>query len=317
MVFSCKGKQSLTKDEMTDSVATAGPVFMEDSAYEYCAKQCAFGPRIMNSVAHDNCGKWIVDKFRSFGLDVIEQKAELRGYDDTPLNATNIIAQYKPEAERRVIVCAHWDARPWADNDPDEKNHKTPIDAANDGASGVGVMLEIARLLQTDTLSYGVDFICFDAEDWGLPTWATWFDGVSEGTWSLGSQYWGNHLHKEGYKAEYGILLDMVGGIGAQFLLEQGSTEYAPEPQKLVWEAARTAGYSGFFPMEKGGSVIDDHLSVCAYAGIPCVDVIPCFWDGYRSSFGPTWHTVNDNMQNLSKETLKAVGQTIVQVLYQ
>ncbi|MCQ2243011.1 MAG: M28 family peptidase, partial [Bacteroidaceae bacterium] len=147
-LLSCKGKQTVTQEDNTDSVRQVGPAFMEDSAYSYCAQQCDFGPRTMNSKAHDDCRQWIVDKFASFGMEVIQQNAVLNGYDGTPLKSTNIIAQYKPELESRILLCAHWDARPWADNDPDEANHKTAIDAANDGASGVAVMLEIARLLQ-------------------------------------------------------------------------------------------------------------------------------------------------------------------------
>lgn len=315
-VLSCKGKQTVTQEDNTDSVQQVGSVFMEDSAYAYCAKQCDFGPRTMNSKAHDDCRQWIVDKFASFGMEVIQQNAMLKGYDGTQLNSTNIIAQYKPELESRILLCAHWDARPWADNDPDEANHKTAIDAANDGASGVAVMLEIARLLQKDSLSYGVDFICFDAEDWGLPQWEVPTDNSDE-TWALGAQYWSTHPHKEGYKANCGILLDMVGGNGAQFCFELFSKQKAESVQQVVWGAASTAGYGSFFPYKDGGYITDDHLPINENLNIPCIDIIPYYPDCEQSSFGPTWHTVNDNMQNISKETLKAVGQTLVQVLYQ
>lgn len=316
-MFSCKGNKAVTESESIDTVALCGPIFSDDSAYAFCAKQCEFGPRVMNSKAHEDCRQWIAEKFRSFGLEVIEQNAKLMGYDGTSLNSTNIIAQYNPEADNRVLICAHWDARPWADNDPDEANHKTAIDAANDGASGVAVMLELARLLQKDSLSYGVDFICFDAEDWGLPQWEEEYLGNSEDTWALGAQYWSEHPHKEGYKANCGVLLDMVGGAGARFYFELYSKQAAPSVQQTVWAAARTTGYSNYFPMEDGGYITDDHVPVIKNAGIPCIDIIPYYPDCEQSSFGPTWHTVNDNMQNISKETLKAVGQTLVQVLYQ
>lgn len=314
--FSCKGSKSTAEGESKDTVAAIKIDFSEDSAFLYCEKQCDFGPRIMNSKAHDDCRQWIADKFRSFGMDVIEQNTDLTGYDGTMLKSTNIIAQYNPEAEKRILLCAHWDARPWADNDPDEANHKTAIDAANDGASGVGVMLEIARLLQRDSLSYGVDFICFDAEDWGIPQWEDPIEN-SEATWALGAQYWSTHPHKEGYKANCGILLDMVGGNGAQFCFELFSKQSAEAVQQVVWAAASTAGYGSFFPYKDGGYITDDHLPVIQNLGIPCIDIIPYYPECEQSSFGPTWHTVNDNMQNISKETLKAVGQTLVQVLYQ
>ena len=157
------------KKTMSETEKPVGPQFSADSAYTFCQQQCDFGPRTMNSEAHEQCGQWIVEKFQGYGMDVTEQRATLKGFDGTPLQSNNIIARYQPEKEQRIMLCAHWDSRPWADNDPDEANHTKPVMAANDGASGVGVMLEIARLLQTDTCSLpiGIDFVCFDAEDWG------------------------------------------------------------------------------------------------------------------------------------------------------
>lgn len=146
-----KTKDSQTSDEdteMTETVAKpVGPAFNPDSAFAFTAKQCDFGPRVMNSEAHDRCGAWIVSKFKAYGCTVEEQKADLKGYDGTMLHSTNIIARFRPEAKRRVMLCAHWDARPWADNDPDSTNHRKPVMAANDGASGVAVMIEVARQL--------------------------------------------------------------------------------------------------------------------------------------------------------------------------
>ena len=135
----------------TDNVALqpVGPAFCADSAFAFCEKQCDFGPRTMNSQAHEDCGLWIMQKFSSYGLQVTPQHALLKGYDGTMLRATNIIASYRPELSDRILLCAHWDSRPWADNDPDEANWHQPVMAANDGASGVAIMLEIARLLNT------------------------------------------------------------------------------------------------------------------------------------------------------------------------
>ena len=314
--FSCKGSQGSTSNGNNDTDTAVSISFCEDSAYLYCAKQCEFGPRTMNSQAHDDCAKWIADKFRSFGMEVVEQNADLKGYDGTVLKSTNIIAQHNPDAPYRVLICAHWDARPWADNDPDEANHKKAIDAANDGASGVGVMLELARIIQQDSIGFGIDFICFDAEDWGLPQWEENYEGNSDETWALGAQYWSLHPHREAYKANFGVLLDMVGGNGAQFCFELFSKQAAELTQQLIWKAASTAGYSSFFPMKDGGYITDDHIPVIKNLQIPCVDIIPYYENCEQSSFGPTWHTVNDNMENISKETLKAVGQTLVQVLY-
>ena len=308
---------SLRKQAASSDVAVlqpVGPAFCADSAYAFCQKQCEFGPRTMNSKAHDDCEKWIVSKFSGFGLDVIPQKAVLKGYDGTSLNSTNIIASYRPDLTDRILLCAHWDSRPWADNDPDEANWKKPVMAANDGASGVGVMLEIARLLSSDTLKLGVDFICFDAEDWGIPQWSD--EAENGNSWALGAQYWSANTHVKGYKARFGILLDMVGGQGAQFYKEAMSVQYANHVVDKVWRAAQVVGYGSMFPTQQGPGITDDHLPVNTKARIPTIDIIPFYPNCEQSGFGPTWHTVNDDMSHIDKNTLQAVGQTLIQVLF-
>jgi hypothetical protein len=305
------------------TVDPKGPQFDADSALAFCYGQCAFGPRTMNSAAHDQCEAWIVDKFKQYGCEVKSQKADLKGYDGTILKSHNIIASYNPKATTRILLCAHWDSRPWADNDPDSTNWRKPIIAANDAASGVAVMIEIARLLQkaksTQNSSFniqhsiGVDFVCFDAEDWGTPQWADVADNGD--TWALGAQYFSKNL-PEGYEARYGILLDMVGGQGAQFYQESMSKQYAGEIVKKVWKAARQAGYGSYFPKSEGGMITDDHIPVNENAKIPTIDIIPYYPDCQQSSFGPTWHTLADDMEHIDKNTLKAVGQTLIQVLF-
>lgn len=313
VALSCgPGKKTV---QTTDEPIAVGPTFNADSAYRYCAEQCAFGPRTMNSEAHDRCGRWIADKFKEFGFGVVEQKTTLMGYDGTRLSATNIIASHKPELDDRVLVCAHWDSRPWADNDPDEANWRKPVMAANDGASGVAVMLELARLIQqADSIGVGIDFICFDAEDWGLPQWSE--EETDGSSWALGSAYWAQNLHKAGYLARFGILLDMVGGQGAQFYQEGVSLRYARSVVDMVWKAARAVGYGSYFPLQEGGMITDDHVNINQWANIPTIDIIPYYPDCPQSSFGPTWHTVNDDMDHIDKGTLQAVGQTLVQVIY-
>lgn len=309
----CKSPQA--KSELTAMHEPVGPAFNADSAYAFCQKQCDFGPRVMNSAAHERCGKWISDKFREFGCTVIEQRAALRGYDETLLKATNIIASYRPELTTRILLCAHWDSRPWADNDADERNWRKPIDAANDGASGVAVLLEIARLLQSsDSLQLGVDFICFDAEDWGTPQFAS--HQPEDGRWALGSRFWASNPHQPGYEARFGILLDMVGGSGARFFHEGFSKRYAQHVIDKVWTAAQTVGFGSYFPKANGGYVTDDHVPVNERLKIPTIDIIPYYPDCKESSFGHTWHTMADNMENIDKNTLRAVGQTVVQVLF-
>lgn len=314
VLASCK---STKKADATaeDTGIAVGPEFNADSAYAFCEKQCEFGPRTMNSEAHDKCGEWIVGKFKQYGCSVIEQKADLKAFDGTVLKSNNIIASYKPQLTTRILLCAHWDSRPWADNDPDSTNWQKPVMAANDGASGIALMLEVARLLQkADSLKVGVDFVCFDAEDWGAPQWSNVDD--SNDSWALGAQYWAAHPHKPNYEARFGILVDMVGGTGARFYQEGMSKEFAQQIVDKVWAAAQTAGYGSTFPKEQGGYVTDDHIPVNQTAKIPTVDIIPYYPNCQQSSFGPTWHTVSDTMDNIDKNTLKAVGQTVIQVLF-
>lgn len=316
IVCSCASCKSARKsaDAEPDTVELVGPKFCADSAYAFAARQCEFGARVMNSTAHDQCGEWIMAKFQSYGMKVEAQDAQLKGWDGTVLRSRNIIARFRPEQTTRILLCAHWDSRPWADNDPDSANWSKPVMAANDGASGVAVMLEVARALQSDTtLKVGVDFVCFDAEDWGTPQWASVPD--ESDTWALGAQYWAENI-PQGYEARYGVLLDMVGGMGAKFYQEAVSKQYAAEIVNKVWRTASQIGYGSFFPMKDGGMITDDHVPVNEKAGIPCIDIIPFYPDCQQSSFGPTWHTVNDTMDNIDVNVLEAVGQTVVQLLY-
>ncbi len=317
-----------TKKSQGEEQKAVSIAFCADSAYAFCAAQCQYGPRTMNSVAHEECGQWIAEKFRQYGFDVELQRADLKGYDGTILKSTNIIAKSRqltalatPHSQRensqqpRILICAHWDSRPWADNDPDSANWRKPVMAANDGASGVAVMLEIARLLQqNDSASVAVDFVCFDAEDWGTPQWENDSDGDS---WALGAQYWAANCPKQiANSYQYGILLDMVGGQSARFYQEYFSMKYARNIVEKVWQAASAAGYRSYFPAKDGGGVTDDHLPVNEKAGIPCIDIINHYPDCEQSNFGPTWHTINDDMQHIDKNTLQAVGQTLIQLLF-
>lgn len=310
------GCRSTKKDTAAADAAAqpAGPSFSADSAYSFTAAQCGFGPRTMNSAAHDKCAAWIADKFRQYGCEVTFQDAPLKGYDGTVLHSRNIIARHNPAAADRILLCAHYDSRPWADNDPDSANWRKPVMAANDGASGVAVMLEVARCLSADSLAgKGVDFVCLDAEDWGTPQWADVAD--SGDTWALGAQYFADNL-PDGHKPRFGMLLDMVGGQGARFYQEGVSKQYAPQVVAKVWAAARAAGYESFFPNADGGMITDDHVPLNQKAGIPTVDIINYYPDCEQSSFGPTWHTVSDDMQHIDPNTLKAVGQTVIQVIW-
>jgi hypothetical protein len=294
----------------TESVAV--PSFSPDSAYNYIQKQVSFGPRIPNTLSHQNCASYLADKLKNYGADVIEQKAELRAFDGTILHAVNIIGSFNTHQKNRILLFAHWDTRPWSDHDPDPKNYRTPLDGANDGASGVGVLLEIARQIGIKSPTTGVDIIFFDAEDYGAPSG---YQGDVEDSWCLGTQYWAENPHQPGYKAKYGILLDMVGAPDATFMREQISEYYAPDVVNKIWNYAAGLGFEKYFINKQGGAVTDDHLYVNKLAGIPSIDIIH-YSPQNKNGFGDYWHTTNDNMSNIDKNTLFAVGTTLMKVIY-
>ncbi|MCX6257685.1 MAG: M28 family peptidase [Bacteroidia bacterium] len=289
------------------------PAFNADSAFSYVKMQVDFGPRVPGSSAHQKCGDYLVSAFKKYGITVIEQKASVEAYDGSQLPMRNIIARINPESTNRIFIAAHWDCRPWADHSSNPQFRKKPIDGANDGASGVGVLLEIARLLKDKKIRIGLDLILFDDEDYGTPEFRK--DIEKEDSWCLGAQYWAQHPHVTGYYARYGILLDMVGGKNAVFCQEEYSKTVAHDVVDKVWNTAAKAGFSGSFSFDQGGRIIDDHLFINRIAHIPCIDIIQ-YDSGTDSGFNPVWHTENDNMKNIDPTTLKAVGQTLLEVIF-
>lgn len=286
------------------------PEFSADSAYLFVKKQVDFGPRVPNSDAHRKCAAWLAGEFRRMGLTVVEQKFQAQHYKGTMFNCVNIIGQYKPENPRRILYAAHWDSRMIADQDTKDQNK--PILGADDGGSGVGILLEMARLLQTQPADIGVDFVLFDAEDQGNDS----DDGQDHSaTWCLGAQHWAKNPHKAGYSAQFGILLDMVGGANPRFQKEGVSMQAAPGIVEKVWRTAASLGHSNAFVQEVGPGITDDHLFVIREARIPMIDIISRP-GSTQSGFVPHWHTHNDNMDAIDRTTLRAVGETCVAVLY-
>lgn len=290
------------------------PVFNADSAYVYVGKQLSFGPRVPNTKAHAQCAAYLTTELRKYAPEVIVQKGQVYAYDKTKLNFQNIIGSWKPESQNRVLLCAHWDSRPFADHDPDPANRRKPVDGANDGASGVGVLLEIARQISIKEPTVGIDIIFFDVEDYG-PHQEEPSDN-SPDHWGLGSQYWAKNPHRAGYNAKYGILLDMVGAAGATFYMEGISMQYASDIVKMVWTTANRIGYSSSFIFEKGGYITDDHLPINVIANIPTIDIIHQDRNT-ESGFYPFWHTTGDTYDKIDKHTLKIVGQTVMTVIYE
>jgi hypothetical protein len=315
LVLAFLGCASPSKDNSKQAVEVKQievPAFNADSALLYVQKQVEFGPRVPNTDAHAKCAVFLKEKLESFGAEVIVQEAELRAFDNTLLQAKNIIGQYNLSLKNRILLFAHWDSRPFADYCEDPSRRNDPILGANDGASGVGVLLEIARLLQYTELSVGVDIVFFDAEDYGTPAHLQVEDKGH--TWCLGSQYWARNPHEENYYAQYGILLDMVGAPNATFHQELFSLQYAPHIVQKVWNKASNLGYGSYFVYDRGGYITDDHLYVNQIRNIPCIDIIQ-YDPSSTTRFGSYWHTHKDNMDLVDKFTLKAVGQTVLDVV--
>ena len=313
LACSCGQKTVNNTSSVAQDYKQVSPDFNSDSAYHFVDKQVAFGPRVPNSEAHKACGDYLVAELERFGATVTQQKVDLKAFDGTILHARNIIGAFNPEKADRVLLFAHWDTRPFSDKDPDEKNYHTPVQGANDGASGVGVLLEVARILKEKAPDLGVDIIFFDAEDYGTPTFV--HDIPSGEGWCLGSEYWSKNPHAPGYKARFGILLDMVGAPDATFYKEAISRQYAQGIVEKVWGTARDLGYGKYFIDKNVGGITDDHVPVNENRGIPSVDIIHLDLNT-DSNFGWYHHTTKDDMNNVSKETLKAVGQTVLEVVY-
>lgn len=314
IMYSCGNKPANNQSASdTSAYVLKSPNFDADSAYNYVAKQVEFGFRIPNSPEHTSCGDYLVAELKRFGADVTEQKMIVTTYNGVKLNARNIIGSYGLDKSDRILLFAHWDTRPFSDQDSNPDNHNKPVLGANDAASGVGVLLEIARVIQQQSPTMGIDIIFFDAEDYGPASFAT---NVPEGMWwCLGSQYWSKNPHIQDYRARFGILLDMVGAPNATFYKEGYSNKYAGNVVGKIWGTASQLGYESHFPNKMGGYITDDHVPIIENMGIPCVDIIQ-YDNNTESGFGHYWHTVNDDMTNISKETLKAVGQTVLEVIY-
>lgn len=297
------------------STLAPAPAFQADSAYAYVAKQVSFGPRVPNTAAHRACGDFLIAKLKSLGAEVRVQEFESTAYDGKLLKLRNIIGSYNPTASNRILLAAHWDTRPFADKDA--SNPGTPSDGANDGASGVGVLLEVARTLHTapGPQGVGVDIIFFDGEDYGDAVGTASPQPGYEQTWCLGSQYWAKNKHQANYRANFGILLDMVGARGARFAIEENSRDFAPQVLNMVWKTAHQLGYSDYFVYEANGPITDDHVFMTK-AGIPSIDIIDFDPTSPDGTFGKYHHRHSDNMEIIDKNTLKAVGQTLVQVIF-
>lgn len=294
-------------DTTADQPQTVAAQFSADSAMLYLNRQCSFGPRVPNTPAHTKCAQWLESELRRHGATVTTQTADLSAFDGTTLHMRNIFGSFNPSAENRTLLLAHYDTRPWADADPDPANHTKPVMGANDGASGIAVLLEIARHMSLQTPSQGIDILFVDAEDYG--------QADNDDSWALGAKYFAENPITPDYRPTRAILLDMVGGHDATFPREYFSQQSAGRLLADVWAAAETAGYASRFTNTSGGAITDDHLPLIQQ-GIPAIDIIE-YCPQSATGFNPTWHTTTDTPANISPATLQAVGQTLLQYIYQ
>jgi len=302
----CKNEPSSVREE-TPAVVKKDPVaipaFHRDSAYAYVEKQVSFGPRVVGSEGHAACKEWLVAKLESWNIAVREQPFTAELYTGVSPTGTNIIGSINPQEKRRILLAAHWDTRHIADQDKNQDRRDDPISGADDGGSGVAVLLEIARTIMQNEIELGVDIVFFDAEDHGQSS-----DGNS--SWCLGSKYWSRNY--QGPKPEYGILLDMVGATGATFRRDQISLQYARPVADKVWNMANSMGYGNYFIKQDLPAFTDDHLFVNEIANIPMIDICNRSVRG----FGTHWHTHNDNINIIDRSVMRVVGQVLLAVLY-
>ncbi len=311
----CTPKKKV-EEKQTPTRVVQVPRFNADSAYFFVEQQVKFGPRVPGTKSHQQAADYFINRFKKYGATVTIQDFDATTWDNQKVQLKNIIASYNQQAQKRILLAAHWDTRPYADKDEEKKD--APFDGANDGASGAGLLVEVARVLSKNSLpTVGIDFILFDGEDWGEKINETSKLNLPEGYeswWCLGSQYWSKHKHQKNYTAYYGILLDMVGSKHAQFFREGGSLEMAPGVVEKVWNTATRLGYTDYFVKTNVSAITDDHVFVSEMGKIPMIDIV--HYQTGVGFFGDYHHSRKDNLSIISKETLGAVGSTLLNVVY-
>lgn len=284
------------------------PAFSADRAYQFIEQQVESGPRVPNTTAHRQTKEYLRDHFSEYAgsRNVFLQEFDRVVYGDT-LSMANILASFGTQHQDRIIIAAHWDSRPRAEEDSVDPD--SAILGADDGGSGVAVLMELAAVFAENEPPLGVDIILFDGEDYGE---------ISDlDNYFLGSRYWGNNPPVPGYNPRFGILLDMVGGERARFPKEGYSTQYAPNLVDEIWSIAAQMNYDHYFISERGGRISDDHVVVQQLTGIPMINIIHhSLNEEGQVEFPPYWHTHNDNLEIIDRSTLQAVGDVLLELIY-
>ncbi len=302
LVTSCETKKNDTPAAQQKSNTTMQkqyPQFDGKRSFELLLAQTNFGPRNPGSSGHAKCLIFLESELRKYTPNVTLQRFSQKGYNET-LSLTNVFAQFNPGAAKRILLLAHWDSRPRAEEDSDPAARNRPIIGANDGASGVAVLLEMARLFKENPPPIGVDILLTDGEDYG--------DSRKDGNtdlYFLGARHFARTKAPD-YLPQFGILLDMVGDRDLQIPLEQNSMQFAPQVMELVWNAAEEVRSTQFIRIP-GEAISDDHLPLNE-VGIPTIDIIDFQY--------PYWHTQQDTPDKCSSESLEAVGKVLALVIY-
>lgn len=318
LYVACNGpanKNATPADSPTiDYSQVAIPAFNADSAYQYVADQLAYGYRIPGTKAQSECANYLARQMRRWCDTVIVQDFPATLWNGTTVRGKNIIASIEAPAEastgKRILLAAHWDSRMWADHDDDKDNHRSPILGANDGASGVGVLMEMARVITSQRPGVSIDFIFFDVEDQGCPEWA---DNYVEDSWCKGSQYWSANPHTPFYTAVYGVLFDMVGTEQPRYTKEEVSRQYAPGVLNKMWAAAAALGHDKIFENTDTDPILDDHYYVNRIAKVPMIDIVQ---NTRGMSFFEHWHTVDDNLDHIDRNTLRITAEVVLKTIY-
>ena len=280
------------------------PYFSEKRAINLLYEQCDFGPRHPGSIGHEKMKIYLKNFLTPLcdSLFVMHEEAK-NPFDDEIMKLTNFFARYNINAPFRFIIMAHWDSREYADKDPTLSNRKLPVIGANDGASGVAIILSLAEILSKHpVLNIGIDLLLVDGEDQGV-------SGNSE-SFGIGTQLFSKHIPNP--RPEFAICLDMVADTEQHFLMEQFSLMQAPNIVEEIWTLANDLGY---FQFEKkiGHAIMDDHYYLYKHAQIPAIDIIDFDYPNKEINY---WHTINDTPDNCSSQSLKTIGIVMTHYIY-